>query len=156
MTASLKSLFVQNFRSIRGEASLSLDAPVILLYGPNGAGKTSLMSALELALTGSVASLEKIDPEYAKYLPHKYADSGKGLVRLKPEGFARRNEIELEVSGHAMDICRTRAARSNKQYPFPDSFGSPKGTAKFGRRENRVISAGPARGEFSPVTFRLE
>jgi exonuclease SbcC len=102
MTASLKSLFVKDFRSIRGEASLSLDAPVILLYGPNGAGKTSLMSALELALTGSVASLERIDPEYARYLPHKYADSGKGLVRLRTAGFASRNEIELEVSGHAM------------------------------------------------------
>jgi DNA repair protein SbcC/Rad50 len=102
MTASLKSLFVKDFRSIRGEASLSLDAPVILLYGPNGSGKTSLMSALELALTGSVASLERVDPEYARYLPHKYADSGKGLVRLKTEGFAIRNEIELEVSGQAM------------------------------------------------------
>lgn len=102
MTASLKSLFVKDFRSIRGETSLSLDAPVILIYGPNGAGKTSLMSALELALTGSVASLERIDPEYAKYLPHKYADSGKGLVRLKTEGFANRNEIELEVYGQAM------------------------------------------------------
>lgn len=99
MTPTLKSLYVRDFRSIRGEASLSLDAPIILLYGPNGAGKTSLMSALELALTGEVASLEKIDPDYSQYLPHRYAESGKGLIRLKTEGLDTRNDLELEVSG---------------------------------------------------------
>lgn len=101
MTPSLKSLYVKNFRSIRGEASLSLDAPVILLYGPNGSGKTSLMSALELALTGTVTSLERIEPDYAKYLPHKYAESGKSLIRLSTEGLAEQNEINVEVSGQA-------------------------------------------------------
>lgn len=99
MTPSLKSIFVKDFRSIRGEASLSLDAPVILLYGPNGAGKTSLMSALELALTGAVASLERIEPDYSQYLPHKYAESGKASIRLRTEGLKGRNEIDLEVSG---------------------------------------------------------
>jgi len=99
MTPSLKSLFVKDFRSIRGEASLSLDAPVILVYGPNGAGKTSLMSALELALTGAVASLERIEPDYSQYLPHKYAESGKALIRLRTEGLKGLNEIDLEVSG---------------------------------------------------------
>jgi len=99
VTPSLKSIFVKDFRSIRGEASLSLDAPVILLYGPNGAGKTSLMSALELALTGAVASLERIEPDYSQYLPHKYAESGKASIRLRTEGLKQRNEIDLEVSG---------------------------------------------------------
>ena len=99
MTPSLKSIFVKDFRSIRGEASLPLDAPVILLYGPNGAGKTSLMSALELALTGAVASLERIDADYSQYLPHKYAESGKASIRLRTEGLKEQNEIDLEVSG---------------------------------------------------------
>lgn len=99
MTPSLKSLSVKDFRSIRGEVSLPLDAPVILLYGPNGMGKTSLMSALELALTGTVASLERIEPDYSQYLPHKFAVSGKASIRLKTEGLKKLNEISLEVTG---------------------------------------------------------
>lgn len=73
--AQLNSITLTNFRSIRGSISVPLDAPIVLVHGQNGAGKTSLLSAIELALTGSVASLERVDPDYASHLVHKDADS---------------------------------------------------------------------------------
>jgi len=77
----LKSLYVKDFRSIDGEVNVSLDAPIILIHGPNGAGKTSLLSAIELALTGGVPSLSRADPDYLTFLPHK--DRPFGEVRLE-------------------------------------------------------------------------
>lgn len=71
----LKSITLTNFRSIRGSISVPLDAPIVLVHGQNGAGKTSLLSGIELALTGSVASLERVDPDYASHLVHKDAKS---------------------------------------------------------------------------------
>ena len=52
MTPPLDSIKVTNFRSIGGTVRIPLDAPVVLIYGPNGMGKTSVMSAIELAMTG--------------------------------------------------------------------------------------------------------
>jgi exonuclease SbcC len=52
----LKAIAIEDFRSIRGKISISLDAPVVLIHGQNGSGKTSLLSALELGLTGAVPS----------------------------------------------------------------------------------------------------
>lgn len=48
----LESLVVKNFRSIRGEVVVPVNAPVVLIHGPNGTGKSSLMTALALALAG--------------------------------------------------------------------------------------------------------
>jgi exonuclease SbcC len=61
----LKELDVTNFRSIRGHVHAPLDAQVVLVHGENGAGKTSLLSAIELALTGGVQSLRRADAGYA-------------------------------------------------------------------------------------------
>lgn len=72
----LKSLDIQNFRSIRGNIHVPLDANVVLVHGENGAGKTSLLSAIELALTGKVQSLEHADPRYEQQLLHRTAASG--------------------------------------------------------------------------------
>ncbi|WP_421407422.1 AAA family ATPase [Agrobacterium tumefaciens] len=73
--AQLKSITLTNFRSIRGSITVPLDAPIVLVHGQNGAGKTSLLSGIELALTGAIASLERVDPDYASHLVHKDAKS---------------------------------------------------------------------------------
>lgn len=77
----LKSLEINNFRSIRGHIYAPLDAKVVLVHGENGAGKTSLLSAIELALTGKVQSLERADPGYVKQLLHRSATEGSILLR---------------------------------------------------------------------------
>lgn len=95
----LKSLCVRDFRSIDGEVNVSLDAPIVLIHGPNGAGKTSLLSAIELALTGAVPSLSRADPDYLAYLPHKGRPFGE--VRLEvaeADGLVRKAEIRITTS----------------------------------------------------------
>lgn len=77
----LKSLDINNFRSIRGKVHAPLDAKVVLVHGENGAGKTSLLSAVELALTGKIQSLERADPGYGMQLLHRKAIEGSVLVR---------------------------------------------------------------------------
>lgn len=96
----LKSLYVKDFRSIDGEVNISLDAPIVLIHGPNGAGKTSLLSAIELALTGGVPSLSRADPDYLSYLPHK--DRPFGEVRLEvaeDDGTIKTANIKVTTSG---------------------------------------------------------
>jgi exonuclease SbcC len=60
----LDAIQITNFRSIRGTVSVPLDAPVVLLHGANGAGKSTVMSAIELALTGGVSSVAAFDREH--------------------------------------------------------------------------------------------
>jgi exonuclease SbcC len=54
---ALRSLSITDFRSINGTVVVPLDAQVVLVHGPNGTGKTSVVSALELALTGAISEL---------------------------------------------------------------------------------------------------
>ena len=77
----LKSLDITNFRSIRGHIHAPLDAKVVLVHGENGAGKTSLLSSIELALTGRVQSLERADQGYARQLLHRASVEGNVLLR---------------------------------------------------------------------------
>jgi exonuclease SbcC len=70
----LSQISVSNFRSLQGAVTVALDAPVVLLYGPNGAGKTSVLSALELALTGDVAAMRRADALYRTHLVHRGAE----------------------------------------------------------------------------------
>lgn len=96
----LNSLHVKDFRSIAGEVTVSLDAPIVLIHGPNGAGKTSLLSAIELALTGAVPSLFRAEPDYLSYLPHW--DRAFGQVRLDvagPDGTIRTGDIRVTTRG---------------------------------------------------------
>lgn len=82
----LKDLEVTNFRSIRGHVHAPLDASVVLVHGENGAGKTSLLSAIELALTGAVQSLQRADPAYATQLLHRSATQGVVSLRTGASG----------------------------------------------------------------------
>jgi exonuclease SbcC len=79
----LLRLEVENFRSINEKIVCRLDAPVVLIHGYNGSGKTSLLSALELALTGHVPALERVDPTYASQLLHFGAEKGSVLVSVQ-------------------------------------------------------------------------
>ncbi|MCP3404804.1 AAA family ATPase [Bradyrhizobium sp. CCGB01] len=77
----LRSLDITNFRSIRGHIHAPLDAKVVLVHGENGAGKTSLLSAIELALTGQVQSLLRADPNYDRQLLHRSTAEGSVVLR---------------------------------------------------------------------------
>ena len=66
----LTTMTVTDFRSIDGLVTLPLDAQFVLVHGKNGSGKTTLLSALELALTGSIAGLRRIDRNYRNHLVH--------------------------------------------------------------------------------------
>jgi exonuclease SbcC len=102
MTPRLLSLTVENFRSIRGRVSVSLDAPVVLIHGPNGTGKTSLLSAIELGLTGSVSSFARVDPRYVEDLPHKDAPTGEGRISLGLGGIASASAARIILNGQAI------------------------------------------------------
>ncbi|WP_159433821.1 AAA family ATPase [Cryobacterium flavum] len=65
----IRRLMVSDFRRIEGTRELPFDAPVVLIHGPNGTGKTSVLSALELALTGSIRSMERHSDRYQAHLP---------------------------------------------------------------------------------------
>jgi DNA repair protein SbcC/Rad50 len=66
--ARLKNLVIENFRSLRGKVVLPLDAQVVLIHATNGMGKTSVLSALELGLTGRIAHLAADGEGYKAYL----------------------------------------------------------------------------------------
>lgn len=94
----LKNITIENFRSIKGPIHIPLDASIVLIHGPNGAGKTSVLTALEMALTGSSNALSRIDSEYQNYLLHKGAQSGK--ITLTASNFERESaEILLNSAG---------------------------------------------------------
>ncbi|MCO4099891.1 MAG: AAA family ATPase [Gemmatimonas sp.] len=91
MIAELQSLTVDNFRSIRGEITVPLSAPVVLVHGHNGAGKTSLLTAIELALTGQAQSLRNAEPNYLNHVLHKEADVGR--IALRASGVGLQGEM---------------------------------------------------------------
>ena len=92
----LRELEVVNFRSIKGRLVAPLDASIVLVHGENGAGKTSLLSAIELALTGRVLSLERADPAYRGQLLHWSANEGR--IDLSTDDGSSFNTA-LNVSG---------------------------------------------------------
>lgn len=94
--AMLHALDITNFRSIRGSVHAPLDAKVVLVHGENGAGKTSLLSAIELALTGRVISLERADPAYAHQLLLRGANAGR--ISLQTSGIEDANSFETLFS----------------------------------------------------------
>lgn len=71
MSPRLESVAITDFRSIKGTVTLPLGAPVVLIHGANGTGKTSVLSAIEMALTGEVLALRRSDANYFYHLPHR-------------------------------------------------------------------------------------
>jgi exonuclease SbcC len=82
MSPRLKSVTITDFRSIRGTVTVPLDSPVVLIHGQNGSGKTSMLSAIELGLTGQVASLARVDPTFESHLVHKAAAEGRVSITV--------------------------------------------------------------------------
>ncbi len=76
----LKSIVIENFRSLRGKVVIPLDAQVVLIHGTNGMGKTSVLSALELGLAGKIAHLAADGDGYRRYLTT--LDTGGGSIAL--------------------------------------------------------------------------
>ena len=85
--ARLGNVLIENFRSLNGTVSIPLDAPIVLLHGSNGMGKTSVLSALELALTGQIEHLQRVDSQYASHLLHR--GSAKGYIKLTQAGVSK-------------------------------------------------------------------
>jgi exonuclease SbcC len=106
----LDAIQITSFRSIRGTVSVPLDAPVVLLHGTNGAGKSTVMSAIELALTGQVSGIAEADREH---LVHH----GEEEATVELVSSAGRHTLRLrdgEVSGEpllAADDARFFAER---------------------------------------------
>jgi DNA repair protein SbcC/Rad50 len=89
----LDAIQITNFRSIRGTVSIPLDAPVVLLHGTNGAGKSTVMSAIELALTGNVSGIPGADREHLVH--HGEEEATVELVSSAGEHALRLNDGEL-------------------------------------------------------------
>jgi exonuclease SbcC len=92
----LQKIQLENFRQYAGRVSVDLDGDFVLVYAPNGYGKTSLLSAIELAVTGDVQDLKKYSSDYPACLNHQPA-SGDASVRLtlSPSG---RESVTAAVS----------------------------------------------------------
>lgn len=101
MMPRIKSLTVRDFRSIRGSITIPMDSPVVLIHGRNGAGKTSLLSAMELGLTGKVSSFDRLDPNLREHLIHKQAKTAS--VSLCVDGLGAEPTIaNLEIASSQM------------------------------------------------------
>jgi len=92
-----------------------MDSPVVLIHGRNGAGKTSLLTAMELGLTGNLASLSRLDPQLREHLVHKEAVSKKASVTVGVHGLGVEFPAgHFDIHGHkftgkaALDPMLTR------------------------------------------------
>jgi exonuclease SbcC len=108
---TLEAISISNFRSVRGTIALPLDASIVLLHGSNGAGKTSVMSALELALTGEIAELRGTD---RKHLVHRGAESaavelststGAHVFRLEEDSIEGSPLLDPELARFFTERC---------------------------------------------------
>lgn len=99
----LRSLFISDFRRLEGHRTLPLDAPVVLIHGPNGTGKTSVLSALELALTGEIRSMRRHDPRYTAHLPFHGQEFATVRVDVAPELASSAEPITMTVAGSRID-----------------------------------------------------
>lgn len=103
MTPRIASLTATDFRSLRGTVTVPMDSPVVLIHGRNGAGKTSLLTAMEIGLTGNLASLSRLDPQLREHLVHKEAVSKKASVSIGVHGLGVEFPAgHFDIHGHKL------------------------------------------------------
>ncbi len=103
--APIRSIFVSDFRRLEGHHTFPLDAPVVLVHGPNGAGKTSVLSALELALTGDIRSMRRHDPRYTAHLPFHGQEFATLRVGVSEELAVNGEPVTMTVAGQPNRRC---------------------------------------------------
>jgi DNA repair protein SbcC/Rad50 len=99
----LQSLFISDFRRLEGHRLLPLDARTVLIHGPNGTGKTSVLSALELALTGEIRSMRRHDPWYTAHLPFHGQEFATVRAVVSKQLAASTEPITMTVGGSRID-----------------------------------------------------
>lgn len=112
----IQHLTVSDFRRIEGTRDFPLDAPVVLIHGPNGTGKTSILSALELALTGNIRSMERQSDRYRAHLPflgQPYATVRADVAQEFQAGIAG---VPLTVSGARLEGSPAFSETASKFY----------------------------------------
>lgn len=99
----IRRLVVSDFRRIEGTRELPFDAPVVLIHGPNGTGKTSVLSALELGLTGAIQSMERQSDRYRAHLP--FFGQAYATVRADVAGYLQAGTpgVPLTVNGARLE-----------------------------------------------------
>lgn len=107
----IRSLTVSDFRRLHGTRVLPFDAPVVLIHGPNGTGKTSVLSALELALTGEVRSMLRQDDRYIAHLP----------FLGQPYATVRADVADYLRSGSSVEVMTVGGSRVEGQPAFADA-----------------------------------
>lgn len=105
------SLTVSDFRRLQGTRVLPFDAPIVLIHGPNGTGKTSVLSALELALTGEVRSMLRQDDRYIAHLP----------FLGRPYATVRADVADYLRSGSSRDVMTVGGSRVEGQPALADA-----------------------------------
>jgi len=95
------NLLIKDFRGLKGTVSIPFEAPIVLLHGSNGMGKTSILSALELALTGRIEHLLRVDESYGEHLLRSGASGGFiGVTNeKKTEKMPQSGRVILDRSG---------------------------------------------------------
>ena len=100
----LNSISISDFRRLENNRVLPLDAPIVLLHGANGAGKTSVLSALELALTGEIRSMRRHDARYTAHLPFHGQEFATLRVEVSDQLADGREPITMTVGGSRIDF----------------------------------------------------
>lgn len=85
---------LKNFRGVRNNLPVNLDAPLTVLYAVNGTGKTTLCDALEWLLTGEIQRLADTDTTVQNWFGDP--DPDQYLV-----------EADLRINGSPLTVART-------------------------------------------------
>lgn len=107
----LDAIQITNFRSIRGTVSIPLNAPVVLLHGSNGAGKSTVMSALELALTGHVSDIAEDDRQHLVHHGEDEAtielvsSTGSSILRLRGDELSGNPLLSVDDARFFAERC---------------------------------------------------